>query len=427
MPPVVAPADLDWLFAQPARAPRRLWLRLPAINLGNRQRSAGSERSGPGLAGRGEGPRRRRALAVLGAAGLLLAGYSITASEPEPAVTSSAVQAVPEYSDEAEWADRAEVALASVNEQLDLIAQTQAAWNGAPDAVRTGMPDPLQRLLERKAYLEAQKAMLQADLAAYRSLKSAADDLRLTEARLAQVDRALRPVEPSAAPTGPVPGLEATKARLERERDAKRENLKALSEGVKGAMQTPLPEDARPTTDASDQVLSIVKDPKNGGKPHDPSIGRRPEAIGGRNEYDANPAATIDTSGPPDPRGPGDDSAERREETPAVPGADDAAVASMRAATDSAPAASAPPQQRAAEAPAGTDAPSTGGTSTEAAKPVVDWAVPGYAQPYSDALMQRTAEEEARQRAEGGGGQTGGYDGGYEANNVHSEGYSSGG
>ena len=69
-------------------------------------------------------PRRRHALALLGVAGILAGGYAVTdvAPEPTPVQTAPEEAAAPDGAAADTWAQRATVALASVNRQLDTLA-----------------------------------------------------------------------------------------------------------------------------------------------------------------------------------------------------------------------------------------------------------------------------------------------------------------
>ncbi|NMH97147.1 hypothetical protein HF526_07440 [Pseudonocardia sp. K10HN5] len=264
----------------------------------------------------GDQPRRRRALAVLGAAGLLVGGYSITASE-SPAPAETPVRAAPEEATEEQWAARAQVALSSVNRQLDTIAQTEETWSRVPDSRRVGGPPaPVRALRERKALLERQRATLQSQLAAYRSLEQTADELKLAEQHLAAIEKALADLPPegrrSPEQAAAIAALNEQRDIRIRQRDAKREELRSLADGVQSARRTALPEDSRRTTEVSDAVLALSKDPGSGGAPTGPATTRRPEAIGGRDEEDTRPRAEVGTSGPPDPRGPRDETREER-------------------------------------------------------------------------------------------------------------------
>ncbi|MHA6796510.1 hypothetical protein ACVGVM_23815 [Pseudonocardia bannensis] len=263
-------------------------------------------------------PRRRRALAVFGAAGVLVGGYAITASEPvaPPAVP---VQAAPEERTEEQWAARAQVALSSVNRQLDTIAQAEESWNRVPQSRRAGAPPaPVRELQDRKALLERRKATLQSQLAAYRTLERSADDLKLVEQYLASVEKAIRDLPPEALRSpeqaADIAALYEERDVLIRRRDARRQELQSLTEGVQNATRTALPNDTHRTTEVSNEVLALAANPDGGPKPGDSVLSRRPDAVGGRDEEHNRPRAEVGTSGPPDPRGPRDETAERRGE-----------------------------------------------------------------------------------------------------------------
>jgi hypothetical protein len=97
-------------------------------------------------------PRGKRAIAVLGAAGILAGGYAVTSSESLP--QTSPAQTGPRATSEDDWAARAAVTLTSVDQQLDTIAQTEAAWNAkAADQPAGTPPTSVRALNDRKALL----------------------------------------------------------------------------------------------------------------------------------------------------------------------------------------------------------------------------------------------------------------------------------
>ncbi len=249
---------------------------------------------------------------MLGAAGLLVGGYAIVVSDPV-APRAAPVQAAPVDRTKEDWAARAQVALASVNRQLDTIAQTEETWNRMPLSMRSGTPPvPVQRLEERKSLLQRRQAMLQSQLAAYRSLEQTADELTQAEQYLATVEKALADVPPPAQRTSEQTALAEQRDMRVRQRDAKREELRSLDAGVQSATRSPLPDDAPQTTAVSDEVLVLVAHQRDGGPPPaGPTTGRHPAAVGGRDEEVTRPRIDVDTSGPPDPRGQRNQSAGR--------------------------------------------------------------------------------------------------------------------
>jgi hypothetical protein len=273
---------------------------------------------------------------MLGVAGILAGGYAATASRPEEPAPAAPVQATPESESADAWAQRATIALASVNRQLDTLAQAEEEWRRLPESRRSGVvPAPVTRLEEHRAVLEKRRATLQSQLQAYRSLRETQHDLAVSEQHLRAVENAL-----TGAPDGPrrtteqtaaVAALDEQRDLRIRQRDAQRAALESLREGVSTAVRTPLPDDVPTTTQVSRDVLEVIR---NGGReparPSDDPQPPRPDVVGGREEEDGQPRQEVGTSGPPDPRGPRDESEERRAE------ADRRADAAGRATQDAA-------------------------------------------------------------------------------------------
>ena len=90
-----------------------------------------------------------------------------------------------------------------------------------------------------------------------------------------------------------------------------RTELASLQDGVSTATRTPLPDDGAATATITEDVLEMVH---NGGtEPSQPyPKPPRPEVVAGRESEDGKPRQDVGTSGPPDPRGPRDESDERR-------------------------------------------------------------------------------------------------------------------
>ncbi|RTL67984.1 MAG: hypothetical protein EKK42_11325 [Pseudonocardiaceae bacterium] len=249
--------------------------------------------------------RHRRAIAVLGAAGALVAGYCITASGPDVAATHPSVLAVPQLADERGWAAQAEVVLASVGEQLDDVAVAEAQWHALPEQVRERRAATYVALLRRKAYLETQKTLLQTQLGTYRSLSRAGDELRQAQQQLAYIERELTiatdPARRTPAQSALVAALEENRRTLERRRDAKQDEMRGLSVDVASAARVPLLDDPDATRRATADVRRIVADPA-APAPHDVSDDRRPEAVPGRPvQRDGMPSVEVGTGAPPEP------------------------------------------------------------------------------------------------------------------------------
>ncbi len=263
--------------------------------------------------------RCRGALALLGAVGILASGYSITGSEPAEQAAAPP-PAAPGGESADEWAARAEVTLTSVDQQLDVIDRTESAWNSTPTPrPRSTPPAPVAALQGRKALLERRKAALQSQLDSYRALGRTRTDLSLSEHHLDAVEDALTSTSAASAATSP--DAAAALAELEqqrdlrlRQRDAKRAELAGLEGNVERATRTPLPDDGEETAAVTASVLEIIH---TGGRDHGPPPPKRgpnrPEVVAGAREgAQAQERQSTTTSAPPDPRGPRDESAERR-------------------------------------------------------------------------------------------------------------------
>ena len=262
-------------------------------------------------------PRRRHALALLGVAGILAGGYAVTDAAPEPTPVQTAPEeaAAPDGAAADTWAQRATVALASVNRQLDTLAQTEDEWRRLPESGRAVVPAPVAALEERRSVLQRRRATLQAQLDDYRSLRRTQQELANSEQHLRAVETALADAPPrrrrSAEQEAAIAALEEQRDLRIRRRDVQRTELASLQDGVSTATRTPLPDDGAATATITDDVMEMVH---NGGtEPARPDPKpSRPEVVAGRESEDGKPRQEVGTSGPPDPRGPRDESDERR-------------------------------------------------------------------------------------------------------------------
>ena len=262
-------------------------------------------------------PRRRHALALLGVAGILTGGYVVTDAQPEPTPVQAAPEGAvaPDGAAADTWAQRATVSLASVNRQLDTLAQTEDEWRRLPQSGRAAVPAPVAALEERRSVLQRRRATLQAQLDDYRSLRRTQQELANSEQHLRAVETALADAPPrrrrSAEQEAAIAALEEQRDLRIRRRDVQRTELASLQDGVSTATRTPLPDDGAATATITDDVLEMVH---NGGtEPTRPDPKPpRPEVVAGRESEDGRPRQEVGTSGPPDPRGPRDESGERR-------------------------------------------------------------------------------------------------------------------
>lgn len=296
-----------------------------------RSSGAGRPRS-PSLTRQQGLARRRRAVAVLGAATILLGGYSVTTgaqapdrSAPVPSPATGADQ----------WASQARLTLVSLDSQLGSIARTEAAWNAAQQDGRRfdGTPIPVQRLMQLKAVLQQQRATLLSQLSAYESLATARQELSTADRRLADLTSAT----PGAPPTGGQSPTEAAttaawdqqRALREAQRAAKLNELNLLLGSVQAALATPLPVRAVETRAATDSVLSLLRDevPPSQRRPTAPD---RAALAEGRKPSSERVADDVGTSGPPDPRGPRDEAGPAPDPGGAVPAAVDTVTRPVR-------------------------------------------------------------------------------------------------
>ena len=283
---------------------------LPAVAMPAPEAPSGSRDRRPML-------RRRHALAMLGVAGILAGGYAVTDAQPEPTPVQAAPEgaAAPDGAVADTWAQRATVALASVNRQLDTLAQTEDEWRQLPESARGVVPAPVAALEERRSVLQRRRATLQAQLDDYRSLRRTQQELANSEQHLRAVESALADAPPrrrrSAEQEAAIAALEEQRDLRIRRRDVQRTELASLQDGVSTATRTPLPDDDAATATITDDVIEMVR---NGGtepaRPDPKPL--RPEVLAGRESGDGKPRQEISTSGPPDPRGPRDESGERR-------------------------------------------------------------------------------------------------------------------
>ena len=262
-------------------------------------------------AGSGSRDRRRppgprgRALVMLGVAGILAGGYAATETPPEP--SPSPVRATPAGETADAWAQRATVALTSVNRELDVLEQADEEWRQLPESRRAVVPPPVAALEERRSVLQRRRTTLQSQLDAYRSLRRAQQELAVSEQQLRAVEKALVDPPPerrrSAEQEASIAALDEQRDLRLRRRDAQRAELASLLEGVSTATRTPLPDDGEVTAKVSQDVREVVR---NGGttpsRPADPSP-PQPDVVPGREEEKGKPREEVGTSGPPDPRG----------------------------------------------------------------------------------------------------------------------------
>ena len=260
----------------------------------------------------------RHTLAVLGAAGVLAGGYALASIQVEVDGTSTAATPVsaPPVPARGEggastesWAQRASVALVSVNRQLDTLAHAEQEWTRLPERGHAGRPTaPLAALAERRAVLQRRQATLQSQLDAYRSLRERRRDLAVSEQHLATLQTALADVPPAprrnAEQDTAIAALDEQRDLRIRQRDAQRSEVESLEQGVAAAAAAPLPDDGASTEQVTNDLLAAARE--DDGTPEKPDEGDTslPQILPGREEDDVRPRQEAETSGPPEPRGP---------------------------------------------------------------------------------------------------------------------------
>ena len=247
--------------------------------------------------------RRRRAVAVLSAAGILAGGggwVAVNGATSKPATTPTGAGPGAVAPDEAaRWAGQAEVVLTSVTQQLDVVAQAQEAWNKRPESRRASAPPaPVAQMLERKALLEQQRATLESQLAAWRSLDKVNGELTSADQQLAAVDKALeslpRGEQLTTEQAASVKQLAEQRDVRVRQRDAKKQELDSLKSGVRNAVGTPLQDTADKTKALTESVLGLVdgRTPATPSRPdHEPTPGVANRDNPNRERQDTNNSA----------------------------------------------------------------------------------------------------------------------------------------
>lgn len=274
-----------------------------------RQAASGPDRPGPLRAPRSP-LRHRRTLALIGATAVLLGGYALT--------TSPTVTGVPAPQDRTadQWAGQARIALAALDDKLGTLNASERTWQAsAHESDRT--PAAVAKLQQQRDTLLQQRAALQSQLQVYTSRQDAVDALAAAEQQLAEMDRIVADLPPATRRT---PDQMAAAASLEeqrdlraRNRDACAERLAAIDDGIDRARTAPLPGDGDETEKVSDDVLALARgeDPAT---PEPSGVRRNPEVLaGGRETAGDRERDDVGTGGPPDPRGPLDETRPRAE------------------------------------------------------------------------------------------------------------------
>lgn len=207
--------------------------------------------------------RRRQFVAVLGAAGILAAGTGWLATDSAPPAPSASVAAPPVTQPQVVWVDRANITLAAINQQLDMVTRTEAIWNSSIAAKYQGrgIPAAVTRMLNRKALLEQQRTALQSQLNIVEHLGPAAQELADAERRLAAITKALAASPPGQAQDpdqlAVISALNDQQLLLQQARDAKAADLAHLQQDVRNLQSAPLPDFSDATTPVALAVLAL--------------------------------------------------------------------------------------------------------------------------------------------------------------------------
>ncbi|NMI01650.1 hypothetical protein [Pseudonocardia acidicola] len=252
------------------------------------------------LAARAARSRRQRLVAVVGVAGVLVAGAGWFGVDKviehlDPAYAPRTVQP-------ATWTTQAQVTLASINKQLDTIAQTKVVWESriAP-RYRGTVPTQVSQMLDREALLEQQKAAIESQLATARQVGQVHSQLTDLGRQLEAIESTLDELPPGNLSPDQALVLQALQNRrdlLQQDRQAKQAELTRLEQGVQAAERTPLPAPADQTTPVTRAVLDLDKHGPGRPKPDGPP---QPEVLAAGRD-DRRHQQTATTSQPLDPR-----------------------------------------------------------------------------------------------------------------------------
>jgi hypothetical protein len=195
---------------------------------------------------------------------VLAGGYAINGVQPPPPVmVTMPTDMTPTFAGDDQWASRAQVALSSVSEQLDTLAEAEQAWSDTPAARREApLPPAIVDLLDRRELLEQQQATLQSQLDDYAAFRRVADELHAAEEHLRAVDEVLAavPAEPqSREQAAAVAELNDQRAQRQRQLTAREAELRSLQENLRSAVRIPLPDDGEVTERVRDDALEAVE------------------------------------------------------------------------------------------------------------------------------------------------------------------------
>jgi hypothetical protein len=257
-PPLPEPVAAS---AGPARRPTPLLRELPLPPLAD---EAEPTRARPTLAV----PRRTRTLAMIGSAGLLITGTTLSLADTPhgtDATTATPWQAQ-DPATEQNWASEARVSLSSIERQLADVQAAARDWNSLPADERTGaVPESILDLARRKALLEQQRDALTERLAAYDQYDRAQQNLAADEQTVAELDRTLS-AAPSPSQATPAQAEDTRQLREQRDArvrvlDEQRTEVDRLRGSVREVMAAALPTGDQATRAITAEARELVRDP----------------------------------------------------------------------------------------------------------------------------------------------------------------------
>ncbi|MDT7639594.1 MAG: hypothetical protein QOC83_3882, partial [Pseudonocardiales bacterium] len=257
--------------------------------------------------------RRCRAVAVLGSAGLLVTGGGLMAASSPLGAPSAAVAESPWLAStpqaEQQWAQQAQVTLASLDSQLQVVTKTQQSWEALPVTKRPDpVPAPVRALTSRRTLLEQQRAALASELATWKSMQDTNQRLADTEDHVSSLDEAIDDVpqhrQLSPAETSAAQQLTAQRDMRQRQKDSQQDELDNLRQDLHQAMATPLPDDDNATKSITSMVDQLIEHPDSNNTSRDPNpLGgqpTRPEVISPKDRDDKD-RQDIGNGAPPNP------------------------------------------------------------------------------------------------------------------------------
>ncbi|GAA4805571.1 hypothetical protein GCM10023200_48720 [Actinomycetospora chlora] len=202
-----------------------------------------------------------------------------------------------------QWLTDANVALASISQQLDQARASEARWTAAVGDARR-RPSEVNALIERRQWLERQRLLLESQLAAWTDLQQAQAGLAMAQQRLADLDAATR---------GPTPvgvDLGSQRESAQRQVELLQQQVQALGQDVSTAAASPVPDTRDITAPLAEQVDELAQDPgrdtgpegdnSSGAASTDPAtVAREPES--------GDPAVALPETGEPPVRPSGGD------------------------------------------------------------------------------------------------------------------------